>query len=86
MDADGLFKPPPDAVAHNSVADLLGDGVADARRKVVAAVENFNEKKPSAAFLAAAHSQEVRAFQKPPGSFPLWLAGRGQRSRLSFRR
>src|SRR5437868_764675 len=80
--AHGFPEPAPDAVAHHGVADLLGDGVADARREIVAAVEDLNEKKPPAAFFTAAHSQEIRAFQKPPGSLSLWLAGCGQRSRL----
>jgi hypothetical protein len=68
MDAHRFAEPPPDAIAHHGVADLLGNGIADAWRKVVAAVENLNEKKPSAAIFTAAHSQEFRAFQKPPGS------------------
>ncbi|BCG98686.1 hypothetical protein MesoLj131b_06860 [Mesorhizobium sp. 131-2-5] len=83
MDADSLFKPPPDAVAHNSVADLLGDGVADARHPAIAAVEDLDEEKPSASLFTTTDGQEFRAFQKPLGILPHWLAGCGQRYRLA---
>lgn len=67
MRTDGFSQPPPDTVADNRIADLLGDGVADARRQAVAAVENFNEKKPPASLFTTTDGQEFRALQKPLG-------------------
>jgi hypothetical protein len=86
MRAHGFSQPPPDAVADDCVADLLGDRVADARRLCVAAVQNLDEKKPPAALFATPDGQEFRALQKPLGMCSHWLAGGGQRSRLPFRR
>ncbi|BCG84604.1 hypothetical protein MesoLj113c_07140 [Mesorhizobium sp. 113-3-9] len=83
MGADGFSQPPPDAVAHNSVADLLGNGVADTRHAAIAAVKDLDEEKPSASLLTTTDGQEFRAFQKPLGILPHWLAGCGQRSCLA---
>ena len=83
MGTDGFFQPPPDAVAHNRIADLLGDGKPDARRQAVATVENLNEEKPPASLFTTTDGQELRAFQKPLGIDPHWLAGCGQRFRLA---
>jgi hypothetical protein len=86
MRAHGLSQPTADAIANDGIADFLGDGIADTRRIAVAAVEDFNDKKPPAALFATPDGQEFRAFQKPLGIWPHWLAGCGQRSRLPFRR
>lgn len=82
MDAYGFPEPPPDAVAHDCVSHLLGDGVPDARRLAVAAVEYLDEEKPPASLFTTTDGQEFRAFQKPLGIWPHWLAGCGQRFRL----
>ena len=58
MGPDGLFQASPDAVAHDGVADLLGDGEADARLRLIAAIQHLNEKKPSAPLFTAADGQE----------------------------
>lgn len=84
MRANGLLEASPDAVADDGVADFLSDGIADAWRSIVATLQHFNEKKPPAALFTAPDGQEFRAFQKPTGLFPYWLACSGQRSRLSL--
>ena len=86
MHAHSLSEPPPDAVADNRIADLLGDGVADTRRSAVAAVENFDQKKPPAALFTTADGQESARLRSRLGFGRQRLAGCGQRSRLPFRR
>jgi hypothetical protein len=83
MGADGFFQPPPDAVANNRIADFLGDGKPDTRHSTIAAVQNLDEEKPPASLFTTTDGQELRAFQKPLGIDPHWLAGCGQRSRLA---
>ena len=44
MYAYRLCQPPADAVADNSVAVLLADGIADARRTAILPVQDFQQE------------------------------------------
>ena len=60
MCANGFPEPPADTVAYDGVADLLGHCEADARGAVVAAIQNFKQEKPPAAFFTTADGQKRR--------------------------
>jgi hypothetical protein len=80
--AHGLLQPPANAVAHDGVADLFGDREADARRGIVATVENFNEKQPPAALFTTPDGQKFRPLAKPRWRGLQGLAGCRQSGRL----
>jgi hypothetical protein len=56
MGTDRFAQTAANAVAHNRVADLLGDGIADTRNPAVAPIQGFNEKKPSTPLFTASDS------------------------------
>src|SRR5262245_59242005 len=61
MNAQRLLEAAADAVALDRVSGLFGDGEADARRRVVAALEHLEQEQASAPFLAFAHGDEFAA-------------------------
>ena len=67
MYAYRLFQAPADAVADNSVAVLLADGIADARRTAILPVQDFQQEQGPAPLFTTARSQEFCPLAKPPG-------------------
>src|SRR5437773_7426026 len=52
MNAQRLLEAAPDAVALDRISRLFGDGEADARRRLVAAGQDFEQEHPAAPLLA----------------------------------
>jgi hypothetical protein len=63
--AHGFLQPSANPIAHNRVADLLGDREANPRRGGVAAIENLNEKQPPAALFTTPDGQKFCPLAKP---------------------
>lgn len=64
---NGLMQTPADAIALHGVADFLSHGDTQARGAIVAALQNFKQKKRTAPLDSAADRQKLGALLKPRG-------------------
>src|SRR5690606_13429416 len=60
---------------HDGVADLSGDGEADARSVAITALQHFQKEKPPAALFTTPDGQELRPLAQPRRSGLPGLAG-----------
>ena len=75
MDANRLLEAAANAVADNRIANFLGHCEPDARRIIVAAVQNFQEEKPPASLFATPDGQKLCSLAKPQRRRKFCLAG-----------
>src|SRR5262245_7972206 len=68
MHAQRLLEAATNAVAYDRVSGPFSDGEADARRPVVAALQDLQQEQPPAPLLAASHGKEFAALAEPLGS------------------
>ena len=78
MGAYRLFQAAANAIAHNRIANFLGDREADAWCIFGSSIENFHEEKPPAALFTPPDGQKLSSLAKPQRRRKFSFAGSRQ--------